>query len=69
MTTTQQQTAPEGADENKRVSIRLDVTIELKGAATIFTALDQAKELIAKAREVGSVEGHVTFGRQKFPLA
>jgi hypothetical protein len=54
--------------EPQTITIRLDLTYELKGDLGIFEAMEAAKELAAKAREKGSVEGHVMVGRQKYPI-
>jgi len=66
MTTTAATTTE--AEPAKIITIRLDVTYEVKGDIGILDAMEAAKELVAKAKEYGQVEGQVMFGRQKFPL-
>lgn len=60
--------APAAEAEGQKITIRLDVTYDLKGDRSILTAMEAAKGLVEKGKEVGTVEGHVIVGRQKFPI-
>jgi hypothetical protein len=56
------------SDDAQTVTIRLDVTYTL-GAKTILDATAAAKALVDAAKEHGTVEGNLIFGRQKFRIS
>ena len=55
-------------DTAQTIRLKLEVEIELKDGLELLGAMEAAKYLITEAKKLGTADGMVIFGRQKFPL-
>jgi|GEM_PF-5130785 len=55
--------------EPQEITVRIDIKVQMgANLANLTTLVEKTKPVIDKARELGEVEAHALFGRQKWPV-
>lgn len=64
---TQPQATP--APEPQEITVRIDIKVKMGANLSNLTSLvEKTKPMIETAKQLGEVEAHALFGRQKWPI-